>query len=165
MISLSDTQYPRIGVGVIILRDKKILLGRRKGPRGPGYYGLPGGFLENNETFEECARREVLEETGLESVSFLPIYLISGSSDNIRYADMIFHAILKDGEPIVRETNRVEKWEWFNIFDLPSPLYGPTELALNRFVSNFYFHKINLFLHGWFPSKRVTILYIDSINT
>jgi 8-oxo-dGTP diphosphatase len=160
-----DIQKPRIGVGVIILRDKKVLLGLRKGHRSPGYYGLPGGYLEKNENFEDCAKREVLEETGLEGMSLRPIYLISGSSDNIHYADIIFYASYKDGEPTVRETDRAEKWEWFNIFDLPFPLYKPTELALSRFTSNFCFHKLNLFIQQWFPSKRVTILYVDSMNT
>ena len=109
-------------------------------------------------------KREVLEETGLVGMSLRPIYMIGGSSDNIHYADIIFYANYKYGEPKVRETDRVEKWEWFNIFDLPSPLYGPTELALNRFVSNFYFHKIYLFLHRWFPGRRVTILNVDSMS-
>lgn len=160
-----DTEHPRIGVGVIILRGRKVLLGLRKGHRSPGCYGLPGGYLEKNENFEDCARREVFEETGFAGMSLQPIYLISGSSDNIHYTDIIFYANYKDGEPTVRETDRVENWEWFDVFDLPSPLYGPTKLALNRFVSNFLFHKLNLFLQHWFPPKRVTIQYVDSMNT
>lgn len=120
--------------------------------------------MENNEAFEECAKREVLEETGLDEMTFRPIYLIGGSSNIIHYADIIFYASHNKGEPIVKETNRVEKWEWFNVFKLPSPLYRPTELALKHFVSNYQIHMMNLFLQRWIPGKRVSILYVDAVN-
>ena len=51
------------GAGVILLNDKnEILLGRRT---DNGYWDYPAGSMELGESFEECARREVLEETGL----------------------------------------------------------------------------------------------------
>ncbi len=54
----------RISV-IVVTPDKKILLVKhRKGSRS--YWVLPGGRLEYGETFEECAVRELLEETGLE---------------------------------------------------------------------------------------------------
>jgi 8-oxo-dGTP diphosphatase len=165
MNQFSNKQYPRIGLGIIILKGKKVLLGLRKGPRGSGFYGLPGGFLENNESFEDGAKREVREETGLDGLSLRPIYLTGGISDNIHYADVIFYADYREGEPLVKETDRAEKWEWFSIFKLPSPLYGPTEIVLNRFASNYRFHKINLFLQNWFPGNKVSILYLDSVNS
>jgi 8-oxo-dGTP diphosphatase len=55
---------PQVGVGVIIVRDGKILLGLRRS-HGAGTWALPGGHLEWGETVESCARREVKEETGL----------------------------------------------------------------------------------------------------
>lgn len=54
----------RISV-IVISDDRKILLVRhRKGNRQ--YWVLPGGRLEYGETFEECAQRELKEETGLD---------------------------------------------------------------------------------------------------
>lgn len=58
---------PRVGVAVFVVDDRNyILIGKRKGSNGAGTLALPGGHLEWQETFEGCAEREVLEETGID---------------------------------------------------------------------------------------------------
>ena len=64
-MATGEVRWPRVGVGVIIVKAGKVLIGERKGSHGAGQYALPGGKLEWKETWEECARREVLEETGI----------------------------------------------------------------------------------------------------
>ena len=49
---------PKVGVGVMILKDGEILLGKRKGSHGEGEYAFPGGHLEYMESFSDCAKRE-----------------------------------------------------------------------------------------------------------
>lgn len=57
--------HPRIRVAVVVVRGDRVLLVRHvKGEKT--YWLLPGGGLDYGETLEACARREVLEETGLE---------------------------------------------------------------------------------------------------
>ncbi|EIC82110.1 NUDIX hydrolase [Serratia sp. M24T3] len=56
---------PQIGIGVLIFREGKILLGRRKGSHGAGDWSAPGGHLEFGETPEICGIREAWEETGI----------------------------------------------------------------------------------------------------
>ena len=56
---------PKVGVGVIIIKGNKVLLGKRKNSHGEGSWCFPGGHLEFNESLENCAKREVLEETGV----------------------------------------------------------------------------------------------------
>lgn len=52
-------------VGVVVVRDGKVLLGRHTYGPGRGLLIIPGGYLDEGETPEDAARREVLEETGI----------------------------------------------------------------------------------------------------
>lgn len=82
---------PRVGVGVFVFnKEGQVVLGRRKNSHGAGRLSLlcvifvlwgcltillgtwafPGGHLEFGESFEDCAAREVLEETGLKASDF-----------------------------------------------------------------------------------------------
>jgi ADP-ribose pyrophosphatase YjhB (NUDIX family) len=58
---------PALAVGVIVTdeRDRVCLVLRGEEPR-KGFWGLPAGFMEGDETAEAGAARECLEETGLE---------------------------------------------------------------------------------------------------
>ena len=64
--------YPRASVTVdivVLTREPapRVLLIRRKHAPFEGLWALPGGFIEMDETLEESARREFLEETGLKA--------------------------------------------------------------------------------------------------
>eukprot|EP00241_Pyramimonas_parkeae_P010639 CAMPEP_0114263990 /NCGR_PEP_ID=MMETSP0058-20121206/22900_1 /TAXON_ID=36894 /ORGANISM="Pyramimonas parkeae, CCMP726" /LENGTH=238 /DNA_ID=CAMNT_0001380499 /DNA_START=25 /DNA_END=741 /DNA_ORIENTATION=- len=62
---------PRVGVGVVVLREApgtrrpEVLLVQRGKEPDKGHWSVPGGGLELGERVEDCAAREVLEETGL----------------------------------------------------------------------------------------------------
>jgi len=56
----------RVGVGVIVKKNGKILLMKRRGSHASGTWAPPGGHIDFGESVVECARREVKEETGLE---------------------------------------------------------------------------------------------------
>ncbi len=60
-------EAPRVGIGIVLVRGDEVLLVRRGRPPGMGQWSLPGGGQELGETAEACARRELLEETGLEA--------------------------------------------------------------------------------------------------
>lgn len=60
---MNKGNWPKVGVGIMVMKNGKVLLGKRKGSHGTGKYAWPGGHMEHMESFEECAKREVREET------------------------------------------------------------------------------------------------------
>ena len=59
--------------GLVVDHETKLLLVQRAREPGKGLWGLPGGFVDRNESVEDALKREVYEEThlDLESISFL----------------------------------------------------------------------------------------------
>jgi len=57
---------PKVGAGVLVERDGKVVLVRRAVVPALGSWCLPSGFVEYDEAPEQAAVREFLEETGLE---------------------------------------------------------------------------------------------------
>lgn len=123
---------PLVGISVLVIKEGKLLLGKRKGSHGEGEFASPGGHLEHLESFDACAQREVREETGLEigPVRFLRVLNTTHYAPK-HYVDLAFVAEWKSGEPEVREPDKVETWAWYSVGDLPSPLFAmmPTAVA------------------------------------
>ena len=59
-------ERPIVGVGAVIVEDRRALVVRRATPPLKGEWSIPGGVLEVGETMRQGAAREALEETGLE---------------------------------------------------------------------------------------------------
>jgi 8-oxo-dGTP diphosphatase len=121
-----EEQKPKVGLGVMIFKDKKVLLGKRKGSHGAGEYAWPGGHLEFGESFEACAKREVEEETGMEitNVCFLRLMNLKRYTGK-HYVDIGLIADWKSGEPKLMEPDKCEGWGWYDIDNLPKPLFEP----------------------------------------
>jgi mutator protein MutT len=91
-------------VGVIIESRGAILFGIRKNDPGKGLLDLPGGFVDPEETAEECARREVREETGISipAASYFTSLPNSYHFQDITYStlDLVFTVHLADQPPM-----------------------------------------------------------------
>lgn len=115
----SASQVPRTGVAVFILNSKnEFVFGKRKGSHGKGTWALPGGHLELHESFEECVRRETLEETGLEldHVQFLTAVNSPRIDGDKHYITIFMVARLADpqAQPQLLEPNKCEGWTWMS---------------------------------------------------
>src|SRR5579872_2727870 len=132
---------PKVGVGVMILKDGKVLLGKRKGSHGAGEYAWPGGHMEYMESFEDCAKRETLEETGLEiqNIRFLRLFNLKKYAPK-HYIDVGLIAEWKSGEPKIMEPEKVEEWNWYDIDKLPIPLFDtiPSYIEAYKTGRNFW---------------------------
>ncbi|GAQ90173.1 NUDIX hydrolase domain containing protein [Klebsormidium nitens] len=132
----AELRVPRVGVGVLIFRGRKVLVGKRIGQNGGGTWALPGGHLEFGETWEECAIREVEEETGL-SIHKLRFESVTNS---IRLHDQkpshyitIFMRGKEDKEDqtaLLLEKDKCEGWHWIEWGQIPDPIFHPLAVLL-----------------------------------
>lgn len=125
---------PRIGVGVLIFRDGKLLMGKRKGSHGAGDWATPGGHLEFGETPQQCAQREAAEETGIslgECVQGPYTNNIFGSEQK-HYVTLFILAYRASGTPECLEPDKCEGWQWCDPAALPQPLFAPLHSLLQQ---------------------------------
>ena len=136
MNTASASQQPQVGVGAIVLREGRVLLGKRIGSHGAGTWAFPGGHLGFGESIEACARREVLEETGLSLGAVRPGPYTNDfmASEGKHYVTCYVQALALPGEAQVMEPNKCECWAWFQWHSLPSGLFAP---VANLFASGF----------------------------
>lgn len=127
-------RLPKIGVSVVIIKDGKVLLGRRKTSHGSGTWQFPGGHLEFNEKVEDCAKREILEETGLKikDVRYRTLTEDFYPELNKHYVTLFVTANYDSGEPTEREPEKSGDWNWFEWVKLPTPLFLPIENLLKQ---------------------------------
>jgi len=105
---------PLIGVAVIVIKDDRVLLGKRKNSHGADTWAFPGGHLEFNESITDCAAREVFEETGLgiKNLRCGPYTNDIFAAENKHYVTLFVLADHDSGTPEVKEPHKCEKWQW-----------------------------------------------------
>ena len=118
-------EYPRPAViadCIVITREPvpRVLLIERGNPPFKGCWALPGGFMEMDETTEECAVRELEEETGLkvDKIHLVGAYSKLGRDPRGRTVTTAYLAIADEATAATGQDDAA-KAQWFPIDALP----------------------------------------------
>jgi 8-oxo-dGTP pyrophosphatase MutT (NUDIX family) len=112
-VALGDVDVPLYGLSAVVYAERgdEILLLKRAGGALAGQWFLPGGAVERGELPEEGARRELVEESGLdiegelELVGAYPIWVYGGDCLQLSYRGR-----LRDGDVVVSHEHDGARW-------------------------------------------------------
>lgn len=110
---------------MIVVKNYLVLVGRRKNTHGDGTWQFPGGHLEFGESPEECAKREVYEETGI-SIRNLrtgPYTNDVFNGEDKHYVTLFVIADYHSGQATVNEPDKCDEWRWCRWETLPEPRF------------------------------------------
>ena len=135
----------KVGVGVIVVKDNKVLFQRRIGAHGEGTWSFPGGHLELNESWEECAIRETKEEFDVElkNVRYATTTNDIFEKEGKHYITIFMIGEIESGEIKIMEPDKTKEFSWFDWTELPQPLFEPIVNLLKQGFSPFS----NKYLH------------------
>ena len=131
----------KTGVGVMLIKDNKILLGHRTttakdtgGIYEPDSWTFPGGKQEYEETVIETAIRETKEETNLD-ISDIHVYTATDEFQKERhYVTIGIISSSYKGELKAMEPNKIDRWSWFDLNNLPDNIYTPSKNMINEYL-------------------------------
>lgn len=138
---MEEKRKPGIGVGVMILKDNKVLLGLRNPDKikssselqGHGTWTMPGGKVEYMERLLDSAKRELFEETNLICNDLEMFCVNDDMTETAHYVTIGFIAKDYTGEIKVMEPDTILEWKWFDIDNLPSNMYMPSLKCINKY--------------------------------
>ncbi len=136
-----------VGVGVMILKDNKILLGLRHYDKnkadselhGENTWMMPGGKVDFGEKLADTAVREIKEETSLKiKKEDLKLFSVSDDiiPDDAHFVTIGFLCEKFEGEPKVMEPDEIIKWQWFPFDSMPENMFFPSQRMLENYLKN-----------------------------
>jgi 8-oxo-dGTP diphosphatase len=125
---------PHVVVAVFIIKDGKVLLGKRINAIGHGTWGPPGGKLEFGEEVYDCAKRETFEETGLKIKNLRLGCVVNDYSlkDKWHFTSVCLVADYVSGTATRKEPNRCAEWRWIDWNKMPTPLFSPMKQVIKQ---------------------------------
>ncbi len=121
-------ERPSVTVDVVIFtlenRELHVLLVKRSRWPYAGYWAIPGGFVDMDETLEQAARRELEEETGVRDVYVEQLYTFGdpGRDPRMRVISVAYIALVRADAQRLRVSDESTDVRWFPISALPQPL-------------------------------------------
>jgi len=136
------SETPKVGIGVIIIKDEKVLIGKRIGSHAQKY-SIPGGHVDIGETFETAAIREIKEETNLNIINPKVIAITNNlhtfDQEGKHYVSIILVAESFSGELQRTEPHRCAEWLWCNPNELPTPHFDASQKAISCWLKKTHY--------------------------
>lgn len=107
---------------LVINSHNQVLLIKRKRDPQAGWWAMPGGYLDWNETLADCAKRELKEETGLtvNTVELVGLYdALDRDKDGRQNIDHCYVGKVIEPFTLIKHPDEVEAAVWFDFNQLP----------------------------------------------
>lgn len=109
-----------VSIDAVIIQNNKILLIKRGINPFQGYWALPGGYVEWDESTEETVIREVSEELGLTVDSCELIGVYSSPNRHPKQVINVAYRVTASGSP--KAGDDAKEFKWFSMDDIPDEL-------------------------------------------
>jgi len=150
-MSQNEKNVVRAGVGVMILKNNKVLLGKRHDDpqkadsalHGEGAWTMPGGKVDFGEALEEAAAREVMEETDIK-INQDKLKFISITNERVSDAHFVTIGFLYErinDEPKVMEPDEITEWRWFDLDNLPEKMFSTSAKMLKNYSEDTVYNR------------------------
>lgn len=170
-------QYPRAALTVDCVvfgfddGELKILLIERGLEPFKGRWALPGGFVRVEETVDDAARRELLEETGLKNVFLEQLYTFGEleRDPRERVVSVAYYALVKLSDHRAKAATDAANAQWFPVSKLPKLAFDHADIlrsALARLQGKVRYQPIGFeLLPGKFTLSQLQHLYEAVLET
>ncbi|WP_417452046.1 NUDIX hydrolase [Kordiimonas sp.] len=161
--------HPAVTTDIVIfsVRDNKlqVLLIKRGQEPFKGSWALPGGFVRIDESVDECAKRELQEEAGLEDVYLEQLYTF-GAIDRDpreRVISVAYYTLTPSAHLTPAAGTDADEVQWFSVENLPELAFDHTEVlrvARDRLAAKMEYSTIGLqFMAEEFTLSQLQTVY------
>lgn len=112
-------------------QDLKILLVQRAYEPFAGWWAMPGGFVDPDESLEDAARRELTEETGVRDVFLEQLYTFGDvkRDPRRRIVTVAYYALVNLRDHTIKAATDARNAAWFSVDDLPKLAFDHARIA------------------------------------
>lgn len=132
---MSDEQKIGLNVDILIIKERKILLGKFSDKwmvDSKKYWGVPGQEVHFGESFGDAAKRYVQEEIQCELDTYVVFSVNANHAFDNHCVGVGVWATIK-GEPVNAKPEDWDKWEWFGLDDLPLNIFPSAKNVIRAF--------------------------------
>ncbi len=161
--------HPAVTTDIVVFTVQentlKVLLIQRKAAPFEGEWALPGGFIQDRESLEACALRELKEETGLDGIYLEQLYTFGEPDRDPRehVISVAYFALVPSGKLVLQPGTHASDAAWYGVNSLPGLAFDHAtiiKIARERLTAKMDYSTIGLmFMPDEFTLSEVQSLY------